>query len=437
MTKHLMTAAAVAASTALAHPRAIQSFSPRADGADPAKILADLQKGFADFKAEHTKEMDDLKKGLGDAVQSEKVDRINSSVTELQTQMDDFAKKLAAANFAGGGDAKSTPERKAYAAAFDGFFRKGRDPEALNDLAVKAAMTTQSDPDGGYLVPTEMESTIDRVLTTVSAIRGLSTVRPISTGEYKKLVNKGGATSGWVAERQARGETATPQFIALAFNAQELYAEPAATQTMLDDAVVDIGAWLADEVSIEFAEQEGAAFINGDGNGKPKGILAYAAVADTKNTPFEKVGYYVSGNAGALAADPNGIDAFIDLTQGLKQGFRNNASWLMNRFTAGKVRKLKDDQGHYQWQPSNQVGQPASFLGYPVADDDNMPDVAANAFPVAFGDFKRAYLIVDRQGVRVLRDPFTSKPNVLFYTTKRVGGGLQRPEALKLLKISA
>jgi HK97 family phage major capsid protein len=429
--------AALAASTALAQPRAVQSFAPRADGEDPAKILGDLKKTFNDFMSENDTRLKALEKGKEDVVTNEKVEKINSAVGELQTAIDDMSKKLAAAQLHGGDpDPNATPERKAYSKAFDAFFRKGRDAEALGELAVKAAMSTQSDPDGGYLVPTEMESTIDRVLGSVSAVRSLATVRPISTGTYKKLINKAGTSSGWVTERQARAETNPPQLVELAYEAMELYAEPAATQTLLDDSVVDIGAWLADEVAIEFAEQEGAAFVSGTGVGKPKGILSYATAADSAALAFGKVGYVVSGLAAALAADPNGLDAFIALTYGLKQGYRNNASWLMNRFTAGIVRKLKDSQGHYQWEPSNKLGEPASLLGYPLADDDNMPDIAANAFPVAFADFKRAYVIVDRMGVRVLRDPYTSKPNVLFYTTKRVGGGIQKHEAIKLLKIS-
>jgi HK97 family phage major capsid protein len=428
--------AALAASTALAYPRAVQSFAPRADGADPAKVLADLNKAFADFKTANDERLKALEKGKEDVVTNEKVDKINSAVGDMQTAVDDLAKKLAASQLNGGAsDPNATPERKAYGAAFSAFFRKGKDPEALGELAVKAAMSTQSDPDGGYLVPFEMESTIDRVLAKVSAVRGLATVRPISTATYKKLINKAGTTSGWVAERQARAETNPPQLVELAFEAMELYAEPAATQALLDDSVLDIGQWLADEVAIEFAEQEGAAFVSGSGVGRPKGILSYATAADGANLAFGKVGFIVSGVAGALAADPAGLDAFIDLTYGLKQGYRNNASWLMNRFTAGKVRKLKDSQGHYQWEPSSKVGEPPTLLGYPLADDDNMPDVAADAFPVAFADFKRAYVIVDRIGIRVLRDPYTSKPNVLFYTTKRVGGGIQKHEAIKLLKI--
>jgi HK97 family phage major capsid protein len=430
--KHVRTAALVAAASPLAlanaraEPRAIQSFRPRAEAGDATTILAQLQKDFTEFKAANDQRLN----AKADVVLDEKVERINGSVTELQAAIDEMSKQLAAARL--GGENGETAEVKAYAKAFNAYFRKGREAESLGELAVKAAMTTQSDPDGGYMVTTEMEKTIDRVLMNVSAMRNLAQVRPISTGEYKKLVSQGGATGGWVGERQARTETGTPSLAELAFQAMELYAEPAATQSFLDDAFVDIGAWLADEVSITFAEQEGAAFVTGDGIAKPRGILSYAAVADNVYK-WGKIGYYGTGGAG-FAADPAGLDALIDVTQGLKQGYRNNAGWLFNRFTGGKIRKLKDSQGHYQWQPSNQVGQPASLLGYPIADDDNMPDTGANAYPVAFADWKRAYLIVDRIGVRVLRDPFTSKPNVLFYTTKRVGGGIQNFEAIKLLK---
>jgi HK97 family phage major capsid protein len=215
----------------------------------------------------------------------------------------------------------------------------------------------------------------------------------------------------------------------------ELYAMPAATQTLLDDAIVDIGAWLADEVSVTFAEQEGAAFVNGDGVMQPRGLMTVDTVADV-NWAWGKVGFVKSGAAADFAA-ANPVDRFIDLVYALKAGYRQNATWLMNRKTQGTIRKFKDGQGNYLWQPSAQAGQPATFLNYGIADDDNMADVGANALPVAFGDIKRAYLVVDRAGVRVLRDPYSAKPYVLFYTTKRVGGGVQDFQAVKFLKIAA
>ncbi|SMH29620.1 phage major capsid protein, HK97 family [Azospirillum lipoferum] len=409
--------------------------SVRADATTDANtILANLQKAFSEFRTEHGEQIKEMKKGFDDVVKVEKVDRINAAVTDMQKALDQTNAQLAALKLNGTGGGDNDPARAEHAKAFGQFFRKGVDAN-LRDLEVKAKLNTQSDPDGGYVVPVEMESGIDRVLGTMSSMRSVATVRSIGAAAYKKLVNVGGATSGWVGENSGRPETATPRLIGLEFGMKELYAQPAATQTMLDDASMNIEQWLADEVSIEFAEQEGAAHISGNGVDEPRGLLSYDKVANADHA-WGKLGFVVSGGAAGFAAS-SPSDAFLDLIYALKRGYRQNASWLMNDATVGKIRKFKDGQGNYLWQPSVLAGEPASFMGYPLVDDDNMPDVAAGAFPIAFGDFKRGYLILDRVGVRVLRDPFTSKPNILFYTTKRTGGGVQNFEAFKLLKIAA
>lgn len=410
----------------------------RADAGNATKILAELQKTFEDFKAEREAELKGIEAKFADVVQTEKVDRINSEITKLQQSLDEVNAALAALKVGGAGDGKPlSAEKKAHATAFNQFFRRGVE-NGLRDLEVKAALRTDSDPDGGYVAPDEMESTIDRVLGTVSAMRSISRVMSISAGAYKKLVNQGGATGGWVGERQSRPETSTPTLVELSFPAMELYANPAATQTLLDDARISIEQWLADEVSVTFAEMESAAFVNGDGVNKPRGLLAYDTVADASYA-WGKLGYIASGVAAALTdSTHNGADALTDLVYAIKQGYRQNSRFLMNRKTQAVLRKLKSKTEElYLWQPSIQVGQPATMLGYPVVDDDNMPDVGSDKFPIAFGDFQRGYLIVDRMGVRVLRDPFTNKPYVHFYTTKRVGGGVQNFEAIKLLKIAA
>ncbi|MBP2303428.1 phage major capsid protein [Azospirillum picis] len=406
----------------------------RADANDPVALVTGIKTAFEAFKAENDKQIADIRKGMGDVVQAEKVERINTTITEMQSALDQTNAQLAALKLNGTGGGDNDPARAEHAKAFNQFFRKGADAN-LRDLEVKAKLTTQSDPDGGYVVPTQMESAIDRVLGTMSAMRSIATVRPIGAASYKKLVNVGGATSGWVGENSGRPETATPRLIGLEFGMKELYAQPAATQTMLDDSSMNIEQWLADEVSVEFAEQEGAAHISGNGVDEPRGLLSYDKVANA-GYAWGKLGFVTSGKADGFAAS-NPSDAFLDLIYALKRGYRQNASWLMNDATVGKIRKFKDGQGNYLWQPSALAGEPASFMGYPVVDDDNMPDVAADAFPIAFGDFKRGYLILDRIGVRVLRDPFTSKPNILFYTTKRTGGGVQNFEAMKLMKVSA
>ncbi|QQQ19828.1 phage major capsid protein [Brevundimonas vitis] len=404
----------------------------RAD-ADPNKILNTLTKTFEDFKVANDKELADLKKGQADVVQTEQVDRINAEITKLQSAVDEANKKAAAAIVGGAGSAVD-PDKAAHATAFDRFFRKGDAAANIRELEVKAKLTTQSDPDGGYLVPEQTEAGIDRVLGTVSTMRSLARVVSISGDTYKKLVNMGGAGAGWVGEEQSRPETASPTLREIAINAKELYANPAATQTLLDDARVDIAAWLADEVSIEFAEQEGEAFVTGDGVLKPRGVLSYTNAANASYA-WGGLGFIASGAAAAFASS-NPSDALIELYYALKSGYRNGASWLMSDAVMASVRKFKDGQGNYIWAPPAGTAEVATILGKPVFNDDNMPALAANAFPVAFGNFQRGYTIVDRFGVRVLRDPYTNKPFVHFYTTKRVGGGVTNFEAIKLLKCS-
>lgn len=422
---------------ALAKPAALIG-SVRADMQDPAVILAKLNEAFEAFKAENDARIKALDKRMGDGVQADKVDRINTDITALNKALDEINAALAANRLGSGAGGGLSAEQREHAQAFEKFFRKGVDA-GLSDLEVKAKLTSQSEPDGGYLVPTEVSQTIDRVLGTTSIMRQLATVMPIGTDEYKKIVNMGGASAGWVGEEESRPETSTPKLRELLFSVMELYANPFTTQKMLDDGIVDIAAWLADEVNIAFAEQEGAAHINGDGNRKPRGILQYDVV-DNDNYAWGKIGYKVTGAAGDFVtptASASPADALISLYYALKAGYRNNASWLMSDPVQEKVRKFKDADGKYLWAAPSESAEVATILRKPVYSDDNMPGVSAGKFPIAFGDFKRAYLILDRLGIRVLRDPFTNKPYVGFYTTKRTGGGVANFEALKLLKVAA
>lgn len=424
--------------TIMLNSRARGLVGVRAETRSPNQILAELQTTFETFKAERDKEISDINAKLGDVVQTDKVDRINAEVTQLNKALTETMASIAALQVGAGGSAASDPDKVAHATAFDKFFRGGVDA-GLKDLEVKAKLTTQSDPDGGYLVPEEMEAGIDRVLGTVSAVRSISRVVSVSTDEYAKLVNMGGATSGWVGEEQSRPETDGPTLRKIIVNSGEIYANPAATQRALDDARMDIVAWLADEVSIEFAEQEGEAFVIGNGVNKPRGILSYDVV-ENGSYAWGKLGYKISGkNDGFLAptTSVNPADALIDLHGALRQGYRNGATWLMSDSTETTIRKFKDANGAFIWAPPSATASVATILGKPVVTDDNMPNVGADAFPIAFGNFQRGYLITDRMGVRILRDPYTSKPNVLFYTTKRVGGAVVNFEAIKLMKISA
>jgi HK97 family phage major capsid protein len=325
------------------------------------------------------------------------------------------------------------PNQREHKTAFDIYVRSG-ESAGLRALETKA-MTVGSNPDGGYVVPPEIEKEIDQRLVAISPIRSIASVRQISSNVYKKPFMTAGPTVGWVGETDVRVQTATPTLTELSFPAMELYAMPAATSILLDDAAVNIGEWLASEVDLVFAQQEGTAFVTGDGTNKPKGFLAYTTVANA-SWSWGNIGYIASGAAGAFPASNPG-DVLIDLTSALGIGYRQNATFAMNRKTQSAIRKFKDTNGNYLWSPGLQAGQPPTLLGYPVALDDNMPDIAANSLSIAFGNFRRGYLVVDRQGVRVLRDPFTAKPYVLFYTVKRVGGGVQDFDAIKLLKFAA
>lgn len=404
-----------------------------------SEVIDKLGTSFEEFKAENDKRLAAIEtKGSADVVLSEKVDKINADLGELskmKTQLDAMEASAGRLNGGGGGDPEADKAKAEHKAAFDQFFRKGVDSN-LRELEVQAALTTQSDPDGGFVVPEEMDTEITRVLGTVSAMRRLARVIPVGSATYKKLHNVGGASSGWVGEEETRPETDTPTLKQLDFPTMELYANPAATQGMLDDASFNTESWLGEEVGIEFAEQEGVAFITGTGVKKPRGILAYDTIANASYA-WGSLGFVVSGASGAFVAAPNGGDCLINLQHGLRSGYRMNGTFLMNDLTLAAIRLLKDSNGAYIWRAGLEPGAPETLLGKPVEVDDTMPDIAANSFSVAFGDFNRGYVITDRMGARVLRDPYTNKPFVHFYTTKRVGGGVQDFAAIKLLKFSA
>jgi len=426
--KHISKSALLAGAAPL---RARGLTSPvRADASSAKNILDAMNKTFEEFKAERTKELDDINKRLGDVVQTEKVDRINAEISDLVKALDDIKKVQAAMVAGGGAGSEVSAEKKAHSDAFARWFRSGGEPTNMRELEVNAKLATQSDADGGYLVPEEMESAIDRVLGTVSVMRSRARVMQIGADAYKKLVNQGGATSGWVGETESRAETNTPTLREIAIYAQEIYANPFSTQKALDDSRIDIAAWLAEEVSIEFAEEEGAAFISGTGINRPRGILSYTKVANASYT-WGSTGYIASGAAADFAtvsASVSPADALIDLYFALKQGYRNGAEWIMSDPTMAKVRKFKDNDGAFIWSPPSAAAEVPTILQKPVYTDDNMDAVGAGTYPIAFGNWNRAYLVVDRAGIRVLRDP---------YTSKRVGGGVVNFEALKLLKIGA
>jgi len=396
------------------------------------ETIESIGRAFEQFKAENDARLKEIeKKGHVDPLLAEKVEKINADISalgEMKKQLEAIETAVARGQFAGGGSAKDQ-EVISRVKAFTHLMRGNID--SVKDINIQASASTLSDPDGGFTVPEEVDTAIDRVQGTLSSMRRLATVRGISTDTYKKLVNQGGATSGWVAEKGSRAETSTPTLAEIAINTKELYAMPYATQTLLDDSRIDIGAWLAEEVGVEFNDEEGDAFIRGDGVSKPKGIAAYSMIPNASYA-WGKVGYIASGHASLL----NNCDKLIDLQHALKTSYRNGAAFLMNDSTCQTIRKLKDGDGNYIWRPGLIEGAPDVLLGKPVEYDDNVDDIGANKYPIFYANFKRAYLIIDRFGTRVLRDPYTAKPYVAFYTTKRVGGGIVMYEAIKAFKIA-
>jgi HK97 family phage major capsid protein len=389
-----------------------------------SRDVDDLMQAFEAFKETNDRRLSEIeRRGAEDGLTAEKLNRIEKT-------MDALALKQARVPL--GGKEPASVSELAHKSAFEGYVRRGE----TGNLATleQKALSVGVDADGGFLVPKETERAVNMALKTVSPIRAIAGVRQVSGSMYKVPFATSGAATGWVGETAVRPQTNTPTLAELSFPTMELYAMPAATQAIIDDAAIDIGSWLAEEVRTAFAQQEGTAFVTGDGVNKPKGFLTYPTVANSAWT-WGSLGFVTSGAAGAFPAT-NQADKLIDLVYAVKGTYRANGTFVMNRSTLGAVRKMKDADGSYIWQPSGDAAQPSRLLGYPVAEAEEMPNIGADSLAIAFGDFASGYLIVDRVGIRVLRDPYSLKPYVLFYTTKRVGGGVRDFDAIKFLKFS-
>ncbi len=362
--------------------------------------------------------------------------KVETEVKAIGRQMTEIEKKAGRPQPGKEGDKEVTPEQAEYRKAFDRYLRKGAD-SGLAELQQKA-MNTGSDPDGGYLVIPEMDATIDRIAPTISPMFRIANVVTIGTAKYEKLVKTSGMAARRVADGATGGETTEPKFAKISIEVFPAEVEPWVYNETLEDSSINLGADLADEAGIAFGEIAGAEFITGNGVGCARGVLAYTIVADSAYA-WGKLGYVVTGASGAFptaSTSVNSADPLITLVHALKTRYRGGASWLMNSATAGVVRKLKDADGRHVWTDSLINGQPSMLLGYPVEIDDNMPDIGANAYSIAFGNFQRGYTIVNRSGSTLIRDPFTSKGVTKFNFRRRFGGGISHYEAIKLLKFA-
>lgn len=447
--------------------RAITAFAGPATPADnpqtPQEIAAALQKAFHDFQQTN----DDVLKGKAD---SATVDKINAEITRLQQALDDANKSIARATIGGGGgdtgdvarnaarfmtvargrqarvgDPADIEAYNAYREAFAAAVRGGLNMEHLGG-DIRAAMQVGSDPAGGYYVPAEVSTEMERRIHDTSPMRQLSRVITIGRDAWEApWKTSKGTSGGWVGERQARSATGTSTVGVQRIETHEQYAYPEVTQGMLDDAVMNVEAFIVEETEDEMGRTENLAFVSGDGNMKPRGFLSYAADAvttsDKAGRAWGKLQYVKSGAAAGfptLASGAHNPDAFIDVVTALHPNYRQGAVWTMNRSTEAAIRKLKDADGNYLVSlTSIEANLAFALFGHQIVNLEDMPDVAADAFPIGFGNFQRGYYIIDRAGFRLLRDPYTNKPYVGFYITKRTGGDVRNFDAIKLMKISA
>ncbi len=318
--------------------------------------------------------------------------------------------------------------------AFNAYLRHG-DDEALRGLALEGkALSTAVAGDGGYLVDPRTADTVKSMLVATGSIRSIASVVTVDSSNFDVLIDRSDVGTGWVTETGSVSETATPLIERISIRLHQLAAMPKASQRLLDDSAFDVEGWLAEKIASRFIRSESAAFVNGDGADKPKGILLPAKVPNSAWT-WGSLGYVASG-AAADFPTTNAVDCIVNLVYALAAPYRANATFVMNSKTAGAVRKMKDADGRFMWADGLAVAEPPRLMGYPVLICEDMPDIAANAHAIAFGDFAAGYTIAERTDLRILRDPFSAKPHVLFYATKRVGGDISDYAAIKLLKFA-
>jgi HK97 family phage major capsid protein len=407
--------------------------------------LFDLHRNFELYKETNDQRIKEVeRKGAADPLTEMNVKRLNEKFDRMETMMgrsprgeikpdDGEAAKVFAVerkkHFHGELDVSTYRQ---YKSAFGNYLRKNNAGNSMDEIK---SLSVGSDPDGGFAVHPDMSGRIASLILETSPMRQVANVVTIGSDALEGVNDLSEATSGWVGETETRSETSAPKIGEWRIPVFEQYAEPRATQKLLDDAMFNVEEYLANKIADRLSRMENSAFINGNGNKKPRGILTYAAGVPSSSN-FSVIEQLPTGAAGAFASSNPG-DALVNLVYGLKSAYRDKAVFMMKRATLAEVRKLKDGQGNYLWQPDFQMKQGGTLLGFDVVEAEDMPSIAANSLSIAFGDFSTAYQIVDRQGIRILRDSFTAKPYVKFYTTKRVGGDVVNFEAIKLLKFAA
>jgi len=417
-----------------------------------------INTAFTEYKKTNDERIEAIKSGKSTADLDAKLARMDeamTSMTEQKSRLEKVETKLARPGAFSGADREQGESQEAteYKEALYDWIRSPRDfqreqrmqqtfqaLEAKSNAGPRERRATQAtvgnNAAGGYALPEVIERTIARLSADISPIRQIATVRQVGSTDYKELFDIGGAGFEWVGEGDTRNQTDTPNMVEVAPTFGMASAKPQASEESLDDLFFNVEDWLTSSASESMAVGEGVAFISGNGVKKPTGILGGptpVATADAQRA-FGTLQYLASGQAAALPSNP---EVFLDMVYSLRARYRNNAQWLTSKLILAALRKYKDGDGRYLWQPALTAGQPATFLGYGITEAEDMPALAANAFPLAFGDFKEGYLICDRVGMRITRDEITTPGFVKFYVRKRVGGKLRNTQAIKLLKIAA
>lgn len=423
-----------------------------------ADAIDKINTAFTEYKATNDQRIEAIKAGKGTADLDAKLARMDESLaamTDTKSRLEKMETKLARPGaFSGGGQGDGEiKEAVEYRHAFTDWMRRPDDHECKQAAAVAfkaleakaktmgreqraAAVVTSTGSAGGFALPEQIEQAIARLSVDISPIRSLATVRTVGTSDYKELFDVNGASFEWVGEGDTRADGNSPELAEVAPTFGMASAKPRASEESMDDLFFNVEDWLTSSASEALAAGEGAAFILGNGVKKPTGILAGPTPVTTADAAraFGTLQYIASGQAAAM---PVSADVFLDMVYAVRARYRNNAQWLTSKLILAAMRKYKDAQGQYLWSPAVLAGQPSTFLGYGITEAEDMPVLAANAFPLAFGDFKEGYLIADRVGLRITRDEITTPGFVKFYVRKRVGGKLRNTQAIKLLKIAA
>ncbi len=388
--------------------------------------VTSLGQAWEQFKQVNDARLQEVeRKGQADPLYSEHLSRINASLDQHKSRMEQLEIAYQRPASSGSTDYPAHATNSEYKQAFHRYLRKGMDA-GLEALQTKA-LSVGSDQDGGYFVTEELSERVSRRIYESSPIRQLASVQVISSDALDVLEDAGDTGAAWTTETGAVTDTTTPTIGKHTISVHEMYAQPKATQKLLDDSAINVESWIADKVADKFSRMEAGAFISGTGIGQPKGILSYP-----DGTAFGEIEQIASGIDGVVTSD-----GLVELFYSLPEDYTRNATFLMNRTVLQHVRLLKESTtDQYIWQPGLAAGTPDTLLGAPVGQAADMPLAANGSLSVALADFAQAYLIVDRIGLRILRDPFTDKPFVKFYTTRRVGGEVVNSDAIKLLKLS-